>query len=88
MNPNDPAFPQTVPVMAPIQDMPGAMDKIGEQFLPGLTKREYFAVEFAKSIVCGIYSNVDKSNILERRAEDVMTEGIKMAEALIAELSK
>ena len=40
-NPNDPAFPQTIPVM---DTSSGSVAyKIGEQFIPGLTKREYFS---------------------------------------------
>lgn len=75
-NPNDPIYPQTVPVMVKSKEVEGALDKVGEHIFPGLTKREYFAIEITKALI--ISAGTDNHSVT----------AMVLADALIAELNK
>lgn len=40
---DDFAFPQTLPIMQPSTQVPGALEKVGTQYIHGMTLRDYFA---------------------------------------------
>ena len=82
-NPNDPAFPQTIPVM---DTSSGSVAyKIGEQFIPGLTKREYFA---GLAMQGAITLKLPAKDAELMMPESVAKACVFLADALIKELNK
>lgn len=81
-NPDDPAFPRTNPIHGMIGQK---VKEIGNHFVPGLTKREYFASLAMEGLIGGrAYNGINEENDKRWVAE----ESIGFTDALIAELNK
>lgn len=78
MNPNDPAYPGTAPVHG-FKD--GEEATLGSRYIPGLTKREYYAGLAMQGLLASV-STVDW------KYEHYAIDSVRLADALIAELSK
>ena len=74
-NPNEPVYPQTIPVMN--TSLGNAAYKVGEYFIPGLTKREYFAAMVMQGDLSAGCVDTERAAYW-----------VKQADALITELSK
>lgn len=75
-NANDPAFPQVIPVMGNSAQIQGAYEKLGEQYIPGLTKREWLAGMAMQGIIAN--GSADRG----------VKEAVAWADSLLAKLEK
>lgn len=75
---NNSAFPQKIPVLNDCM-------LIGHEFVPGLTKREYFAAKAIQGLATKLIYTADYKTI---NFEAMASSAVQMAEALIAELAK